>query len=114
MDLANGGMGDIDRGRHKMFGPGQREATRRASLLETRALLDAKNLIDPCFGAKTWSFPIKTEVTWVLDGSKWARYFTRCFCTILRVGKYRCDVSGCSKFSAGEMSHVGQVLRIPR
>ena len=23
-------------------------------------------LIDPCFGAKTWAFPIKTEVTWVL------------------------------------------------
>ena len=24
------------------------------------------NLIDPCFGAKTWSFPIKTGVKWVL------------------------------------------------
>ena len=23
-------------------------------------------LIDPCFGAQTWSFPIKTKVTWVL------------------------------------------------
>ena len=25
-----------------------------------------QNLIDPCFGAKTWSFPIKTEVKWGL------------------------------------------------
>ena len=25
-----------------------------------------QNLIDPCFGAKTWSFPIKTEVKWLV------------------------------------------------
>ena len=37
---------------------------------------------DPCFGSNTWSFPIKTEVVWVLGRFFWVNLV---LCSIQRV-----------------------------